>query len=69
MTRAYAALLHGDIAGAFGYHPLFWLAPALTVTAALYTSHSTKRREVILLTLCAAFIAVWIIRILLGWRG
>lgn len=29
MTRAYAALLAGDIAKAFAYHPLFWTVPAV----------------------------------------
>ena len=31
MTRAYTSLLHGDIAGAFQLHKMFWSIPLLTV--------------------------------------
>ena len=29
MTRAYMALLHGDFAAAFAFHPMFWAVPIL----------------------------------------
>ena len=29
LTRAYLALLHGDLSGAFSFHPLFWTVPIL----------------------------------------
>ena len=33
MTRAYAALLRGDVAAAFAYHPLFWTVPVAACLA------------------------------------
>lgn len=29
MTRAWIAALHLDLAGAFGYHPMFWCVPVV----------------------------------------
>ena len=33
MTRAYAALLRGEVAAAFAYHPLFWTVPVAACLA------------------------------------
>ena len=31
MTRAFLHLIEGDVAGAFHFHPLFWLVPLLFI--------------------------------------
>ncbi len=33
MSRAWLALLQGDLAAAFSYHPMFWCVPLLVVYA------------------------------------
>jgi cytochrome bd-type quinol oxidase subunit 2 len=35
MTRAYIALLHGDFAKAFYWHPLWWLVPVVAIFVAI----------------------------------
>lgn len=70
ITRAYKSLLALDIKQAFRYHPLFWIvAPVL-----LYLVHenilpkrfSPKTETVILYSVCAAFLLVYVIRLITG---
>ena len=41
MSRAWMCLLHLDFAGAFYYHPLFWI-PGVGAACLLYTSPSPR---------------------------
>lgn len=67
MTRAFEALLHLDIAGAFYYHPLFWAVPP----AVLYLAHQTAwhlpggkwARRILLGSLGAAFFLTYLVRL------
>lgn len=67
MTRACGALLHLDIAGAFYYHPLFWLVPP----AALYLAHQSawhlpggpRARRVVLVGVIVSFVGVYLYRL------
>lgn len=67
MTRAFEALLHLDIAGAFYYHPLFWTVPP----AVLYLAHQTAwhlpggkwARRILLGSLGAAFFLTYLVRL------
>jgi len=73
MTRAFYSLLDLDIIGAFEMHPLFIVAPLFVSAIFLYTfdTKSLKRHrfwEIFLLCVCVLFIAVWIIRLIYGWR-
>lgn len=72
MTRAWWSVLRGDITDAFYWHPLFLLAPVLVGAIAVYTFAKKplprKIAEITLLVLAAAFIIVWIIRLVNGWR-
>lgn len=70
VTRAYFALLSLDIKKAFEYHPLFWVVAPLI----LYIAHrnslkkrlSAKTETVIFFAVCAAFLAVYLIRLTTG---
>ena len=69
MTRAWFSLLKLDIEGAFYYHPLFWLAPVLVFVIALYMRKPARKLEFVLFVISGIFIAAYIIRLFLGWRG
>ena len=56
MTRAYLSLLHGNVKGAFYYHPLFWTVPFILI--------GYKNKKVIYI-LGTAFIILWGIRMYL----
>lgn len=66
MTRAYDALLHGDIIGAFTMHPLWWIPPTVMIIALF---HKTKIGRLFwskfgLISLIVLFISVYVIRML-----
>ena len=42
MSRAWLALLRGDISAAWGYHPLFWI-PVLAAGLFLFRRHIPRR--------------------------
>ena len=64
MSRAWLSLLRGDLAGAFAYHPLFWLpVPA----AALLLLQRRMPRRVFrwgIGIVCVLFILVYLVRLL-----
>lgn len=64
MSRAWMALLRGNLAGAFAFHPLFWLpVPA----AALLLFRRRVPRRVFrwgLGTVCVLFLAAYLVRML-----
>lgn len=63
LTRAYKALLQLDVAGAFYYHPLFFLVP---VAGGVMLTKKRMPRGIykgVILTIIAAFVIVYIIRL------
>lgn len=64
MTRAYLALLHLDLKGAFSYHPLFFLAPVLAVL--IFFEEKIPRRvfRILIFTMIAAFSIIYVVRLL-----
>ncbi len=68
MTRAWLAVLHGDLAAAFAYHPLFWAVP-LAVALALARVAARQKNfqrafDIALAAIAVAFIALWMIRLI-----
>ncbi len=66
MTRAWLCVLHLDFAGAFAYHPLYWLPP---VVLAVYLLRAVLPRRLyrgLLAAAAVAFIAVYGYRM---WAG
>jgi hypothetical protein len=61
MTRAWLHLLHGDLSGAFSYHPLFWIPALLPLSAWI----SPQRRELLFWLLLGLVLSVWLIRFFL----
>lgn len=65
MSRAWLSLLRLDLAGAFYYHPLFWL-PIPAAALLLFQRRLPKRVFTVGLALCGAlFLAVYFIRLAL----
>lgn len=68
MTRAWFAVVHGDLAAAFAYHPLFWavpLAAALGFARVAARQKSIQRAfDIALAAIAVAFIALWMIRLI-----
>lgn len=64
VSRACGALLHLDIAGAFYYHPLFWLGPVLAVVVLVRRGPLARPRvrNAVLVGIALCFIAVYILR-------
>lgn len=65
MTRAVIALIHGDIAAAFYYHPMVWSLPVIFIYIAA-NGHVFKNRIVnygILAVIAAGFAVSYIIRL------
>ena len=72
LTRANLAFLRGDIAVAFGYHPVFFMPQLLGLLGLGYAALKKYRRWLLLaIVICiTVFISVWIVRIaFFGWRG
>lgn len=62
MTRAYIALLKGDIASAFGFHSMFWSVPVVLVYFFFGNKLLLKPVHKIILSLIAiGFLVNWII--------
>ncbi|MBQ8351294.1 MAG: DUF2752 domain-containing protein [Clostridia bacterium] len=67
VTRAWLALLHGNVRLAFSYHPLFWLLPFLPL-ALLWRRHiQGGRRHFVPLCLGILVFLVYLVR-LIGTR-
>jgi len=69
MTRSYVSLLHGDVQGAFYYHPLFWTVPVTILLAYLMqgskvTVKTKKRMSYCLAGLVIVFALVYILRMI-----
>ena len=62
MTRAWWALLHGNLRMAVYYHPLFWLPILATFVILLRKSFSKKCYYWMIGLMCALAIVVWLYR-------
>ena len=70
MTRAFFALFHGDVSGAFYFHPLWPLALAVIILYGLYLAGiirpSAKAVNIFFYVLAAIIIICFIIRHIMG---
>ncbi len=66
ISRAWIAVLHGDIGKAFHYHPLFLTAPFVAGAILFEDRLSKKALKIFWSVVLAAFIACYIIRIVTG---
>lgn len=73
MTRAMISVLKFEFSDAFYYHPLFCVPPLMLVVGivALFCKNKRVRRFcfIIFVTLCAAMIVCWGVRLACGWTG
>lgn len=74
MSRSYLALLHGDVAGAFHHHPMFWCVPLAVLTVlwegALFQNQ--RWNNLFNFGLVAGLLLCWFIRLIgsaAGWLG
>ena len=66
MTRAWEALLHLDICGAFKFHPLWWsLIPAFVIFIFRGRLHK-KTLSILLFIFIASFVIVYLYRMVAG---
>ena len=64
MSRAWLCLLHLDFAGAFYYHPLFWIPAVGVILLPFWNRFPQKVKKVLVLVVCILFIGVYIRRML-----
>lgn len=69
LTRAFWHLAHGDVAGAFFYHPLFWLVPLIFVAVLFQKKVPLLKRllhnQTIIIGILVLFLGTYLIRMLL----
>lgn len=67
MTRAWLAALRGDLAAAVAYHPLFWAVPVAFALVFAQERWARWRRVCVIAAgvLAAAFVALWVVRLVL----
>ena len=66
LSRAYLALLQGDLVGAFAFHPLFWAVPVLILAVWWKGPRGKKAARFLAFFLGAAFLLVYIWRLASG---
>ena len=64
MSRAWMCLLHLDFAGAFYYHPLFWLPAVGVILLPFWKGIPRKVRTVLMTVVGILFLSVYIWRML-----
>lgn len=64
MSRAWLCLLRGDLAGAFTYHPLFWLPVPGAVLLLFQRKIPRRWFRWGIGTICALFLIVYLVRML-----
>lgn len=64
MSRAWLCVFHMDIDGAFQYHPLFWMLPVGLVFFLFWDKIPTRLKNILLISACVLFLAVYIFRML-----
>ena len=62
MTRAYIQFFHGNIKGAFFYHPAFWTVPIAAVLLLFHNKIPKKIRYAVLTFIFLIFFFVYIYR-------
>ena len=63
MSRAWLSLLRMDVAGAFAYHPLFWLPVPAAVILLLWRRLPKKAARGSMCVICALFCIVYLVRL------
>lgn len=66
MSRAWLSVLRLDMAGAFRYHPLFFLPPVVLVVILLKSKMNIKIYKIFMFTIVAAFVIVYVYRMIWG---
>lgn len=66
MTRAWIALLHLDIKGAFYYHPLFFLPPFAVILFLLKSNINKKLYTFLIFTIICLFAIIYVFRLVQG---
>ena len=64
MSRAWIRLLHMDLAGAFYYHPLFWIPAVAVGLIPFWKKFHPKVKKTIIIATCILFVGVYTLRIL-----
>lgn len=64
MSRAWLCLLQGDFAGAFAYHPLFWLPVPGALLLLLQQKIPRRWFQLGIGTICVLFFVVYLVRML-----
>lgn len=64
MTRAWFSLCRADIAGAFHYHPLFFLPPLFLLFYLLKKRLGARVRRILMLTCVSLFFIIYLYRLL-----
>ena len=67
MSRAWLSVLRLDMAGAFRYHPLFFLPPVVLVVILLKSKINIKIYKIIIFTIILMFAIIYICRLI--WSG
>lgn len=66
LSRAYLALLRGDPAGAFTFHPMFWAVPLILLCCFLYSRKQKRSYLALAILLGTGFVVLWLIRLISG---
>lgn len=66
MSRAWLSVLRLDMAGAFRYHPLFFLPPVALVVILLKSKMNIKIYKIFMFTIVTAFVIVYVYRMIWG---
>ena len=64
MSRAWIRLLHLDFAGAFYYHPLFWIPAVAVILVPFWKKIPKKVKNALITVACVLFIGVYIGRLI-----
>lgn len=64
MSRAWFCVLRMDFAGAFRYHPLFWILPIGIILFLFWDKIPKKIQKILLITACILFLTAYILRML-----
>ncbi len=62
MTRAYLSLLHGDVKGAFFYHPLFFVLPLALVVYWARSIVGQRKCDIIMAILILSLLILYVYR-------
>ena len=64
MTRAYLCLFRFDFAGAFHYHPLFFVPPLVLLVYLFKNRIPKKLYSAFLLTMAVLFVIIYVVRLI-----